>query len=304
MRNPEEIIFEIDDIANLRSVPQKHTVKRADLAQFNEHLKLCKPKHKRLFFKGVTPSDWNTWAAEGTEYYLLYADEKPVARCAIEKYSDTAWEAADVKTVPAYRNQGLSKELVCFVTRKILEQNRTATCSTLPTNHAMLHVIRTLGYRKADIGKFFDVTIEPLSPADYPKCANIWNMQAQPLAETWKKEIESGNRLVFIYKINGAFIGEGALVSDAHDADYTIPGQRVYISRMIVKKEYRNRGIGGEILAFLIRKAKETGYTEITLGVDQDNLNALHLYRKHGFTEVLFEGTDENGAYYKLLKRI
>ena len=280
MRNPEEIIFEIDDIANLCSVPQKHTVKRADLAQFNKHLKLCKPKHKRLFFKGVTPSDWNTWAAEGTEYYLLYADEKPVARCAIEKYSDTAWEAADVKTVPAYRNQGLSKELVCFVTRKILEQNRTATCSTLPTNHAMLHVIRTLGYRKADIGKFFDVTIEPLSPADYPKCANIWNMQAQPLTETWRKEIESGNRLVFIYKINGTFIGEGALVSDAHDADYTIPGQRVYISRMIVKKEYR------------------------TLGVDKDNLHALLLYRKHGFTEVLFEGTDENGAYYKLLKRI
>ena len=73
---------------------------------------------------------------------------------------------------------------------------------------------------------------------------------------------------------------------------------------MIVKKEYRNRGIGSEILEFLIKKAKESGFSEITIGVDKDNVNALHLYRKYGFTEVLFEGADEDGEYYKLMKRI
>ncbi len=145
-------------------------------------------------------------------------------------------------------------------------------------------------------------TIEPLKPEEYHKCANIWNMHAQPLSLQWKEEIASGNRLVFIYKINGAFIGEGSLVFDTGDMDYTIPGKRIYISRMIVKKEYRNRGIGSEILTFLINKAKEMGFSEITLGVDKTNENALHLYRKHGFTEVLFDGKDENGEYLKLLK--
>ena len=38
--------------------------------------------------------------------------------------------------------------------------------------------------------------------------------------------------------------------------------------------------------------------------VDKDNENALHLYRKYGFTEVLFDGADEDGEYYKLMKRI
>ena len=70
--------------------------------------------------------------------------------------------------------------------------------------------------------------------------------------EKWREEIVSGKRQVFIYKINGDFIGEGALVIDAGDSDYTIPGRRIYVSRMIVKKEYRNRGIGSEILTFLI----------------------------------------------------
>ena len=71
-----------------------------------------------------------------------------------------------------------------------------------------------------------------------------------------------------------------------------------------MKKECRNRGIGSIILEFLINKAKEMGFSEMTIGVDKDNKNALHLYRKYGFTEVLFDGTDENGEYLKLMKRI
>ena len=91
---------------------------------------------------------------------------------------------------------------------------------------------------------------------------------------------------------------------DTGDSDYTIPKKRVYVSRMIVKKEYQNRGTGSEILKFLIEKAKEMGFSEMTIGVDKDNVNALHLYRKFGFTEVLFDGSDENGEYFKLMKKI
>ena len=148
------------------------------------------------------------------------------------------------------------------------------------------------------------IAIEPLKLEDYHKCSNIWNMKAQPLADKWRGEFADGNRLVFVYKINGEFIGEGALVLDTGDPDYTIPGQRVYVSRMIVKKEYRGRGIGSEILEFLINQATEMGFSEMTIGVDKDNENALHLYRKYGFTEVLFDGADEDGEYYKLMKRI
>ena len=149
-----------------------------------------------------------------------------------------------------------------------------------------------------------EIKIEPLKLEDYSKCSNIWNMKAQPLSEKWREEIVEGNRHVFVYKINGEFIGEGALVLDMGDPDYTIDSKRVYVSRMIVKKEYRGRGIGSEILEFLIIKAREMGFSEMTIGVDKDNENALHLYRKYGFTEMLFYGADEDGEYYKLLKRI
>ena len=148
------------------------------------------------------------------------------------------------------------------------------------------------------------ITIDQLKPEEYEKCSNIWNIKNQPLAEKWLDEIVSGNRMVFVYKINGKFIGEGALVKHTDDSDYTIQDKRIYVSRMIVKKEYRNKGIGSELLSFLIKKAKSMGYSEMTIGVNKDNFNALHLYNKFGFAEVLFDGEDENGEYLKLMKRI
>ena len=124
------------------------------------------------------------------------------------------------------------------------------------------------------------------------------------MAKMFYDELLSGNRITFIYLENNEFIGEGSLVFKNNDSDYTIPGKRIYLSRMIVKKEYRNRGIGAILLEYLIDYAEQLGYEEIALGVDTDNFNARHLYEKKGFTNILFIGEDEYGEYVKLLKKL
>ncbi|MCM3757529.1 GNAT family N-acetyltransferase [Sporosarcina aquimarina] len=147
--------------------------------------------------------------------------------------------------------------------------------------------------------------IKKLNHEDYIKCNNIWDMDKQPkMAKTFYDELISGNRVTFIYSENNDFIGEGSLVFKNNDPDYTIPGKRIYLSRMIVKEEYRNRGIGGIILDYLLDYAQQLGYSEIALGVDTDNLHARHLYEKKGFTDVLFIGEDKYGEYVKLLKSL
>lgn len=147
--------------------------------------------------------------------------------------------------------------------------------------------------------------IKQLDIEEFVKCEAIWGKKEHPeMIQTFYNQLLNGNRKTFIYIENDEFIGEGSLVFNHKDPDYTIPNQRVYLSRMIVKEDYRNRGIGGEILDYLIDYAKDLGYEEISLGVDTDNLNARHLYEKKGFTEVLFEGEDEYGEYVKLLKRL
>ena len=149
-----------------------------------------------------------------------------------------------------------------------------------------------------------EYTIEKLDIKDYEKCSNIWNMKTCEFTDKFRKEIENGNRVVFIYKLNGKFIGEIAYVFDMNDSDYTIPDKRIYISRLIVKKEYRNQGIGGILIDYILEEIKKTGYKEATIGVDKDNVSALHLYQKKGFTNILFDGEDEYGKFYKLMKEI
>ena len=144
--------------------------------------------------------------------------------------------------------------------------------------------------------------IDKLDISDYQKCNNIWNMDSDPYTEIFRRDIEIGNRVVYVYKINGEFLGEIAYVLEMNDSDYTIPNQRIYLSRLIVKKECRNRGVGGVLIDFMIEIIKEMGYKEISIGVDKDNVVALNLYRKKGFTNVVFEGTDDEGEYYKLIK--
>ena len=121
-------------------------------------------------------------------------------------------------------------------------------------------------------------------------------------AEDFREEIKSGNRVVFVYKIDEKFIGEIAYVLDMNDSDYTIPYKRVYISRLIVAPSFRNKGIGGALIDFVLEKVKALGYTEASIGVNKDNLAALHLYKKKGFVNILFDGADEYGEYYKLMK--
>ena len=147
-----------------------------------------------------------------------------------------------------------------------------------------------------------DYVIEKLNVNEYEKRNNIWIMSADPHTEPFRKEIETGNRVVYIYKVNDEFLGEIAYVLDMNDSDYTVPNQRIYLSRLIVKPEYRNKGIGSILVDFMIDEIRKMGYKEISIGVDKDNTAALHLYRNKGFTNVIFDGADEYGEYLKLLK--
>jgi diamine N-acetyltransferase len=147
--------------------------------------------------------------------------------------------------------------------------------------------------------------IKKLNLEDYSKCSYIWDMEKnQKMAKIFYDELVSGNRLTFIYLENIEFIGEGSLVFRKNAPDYTVQGKRIYLSRMIVKEEDRDRGIGSIILDYLIDYAGKLGYEEVSLGVDTDNLNARHLYEKKGFTNLLCIGEDEYGEYVKLLKKL
>ena len=147
-----------------------------------------------------------------------------------------------------------------------------------------------------------EIKITKLNYQNYYKCSNIWNMDKnKKLADQFYKERCSGNRTTFIYSIDNEYIAEISLVYEMNDNDYTISNKRAYVSRLIVKKEYRRQGIGKELVKFIKIQAKEKGFSELSIGVDLDNYPALRLYTTSGFNQIIRIDEDEQGKFMKLL---
>lgn len=150
-----------------------------------------------------------------------------------------------------------------------------------------------------------DYAITKLDPIDFKKCSNIWNMERQAdLAKQFYQELLCGNRITYIFQVKEEYVGELSLVFDMNDADYTIDKQRIYLSRLLVKREYRRKGIGKKLVSFVVQIAKDMGYSELSIGVDLDNYAALKLYFEAGFNTIIYIGEDQGGQYAKLLMKI
>lgn len=115
---------------------------------------------------------------------------------------------------------------------------------------------------------------------------------------------EPANRIILVAEYRGEPIGEGALVFENNDRDYTVPGRRGYLSRVLVKDGFRGRGVGSALVDAAVQYAKQSGLAELTVGVGLDHPSTLGFYQKRGFRELVFEGRDAQGPYRKLLRRL
>jgi RimJ/RimL family protein N-acetyltransferase len=76
--------------------------------------------------------------------------DRLLAIAAVWRYSETAWEAAAVRTQPDARRRGYAKAAVSFVTAHILDSGRRATCTTGADNVAMQRTAESVGFIRID----------------------------------------------------------------------------------------------------------------------------------------------------------
>jgi RimJ/RimL family protein N-acetyltransferase len=61
---------------------------------------------------------------------------------------------------------------------------------------------------------------------------------------------------------------------------------RATLVMVYVRKRFRGTGLSRKLLDAVIDFAKTKGILQIELGVSADNLDALHFYRRNGFTDI------------------
>lgn len=114
-----------------------------------------------------------------------------------------------------------------------------------------------------------------------------------------KKRLEQFRRHdadTYIMEASGACIGElSANYSSRALAEEAVPQQRVYLDTFRLTKAYRGAGLGQKLLRYALDDLEARGFTEFTIGVEEDNKIARHIYSKFGFTVPVAQG---HGSLY------
>ena len=108
----------------------------------------------------------------------------------------------------------------------------------------------------------------------------VYQIENDSFFEPWTKkrllkEFEENSFLKhFVYEKNGEVVGF-YIISCIADL--------VEIFTIAVDKDYRQEGIGSELLEHLIKFSEEISASEIWLEASTKNIDAINLYEKYGF---------------------
>lgn len=154
-----------------------------------------------------------------------------------------------------------------------------------------------------------DLTLRPMTTAELSALTILFDYNDVPAMITENTQlIESGAFSIYLLFEDGDLIGELHVTWRSDDPLAAIDGQRAYLSAYRIREDRQGLGYGQVLLRGVIAAIEERGYREITIGVEDDNLRAKHLYAKFGFTEYVERRSESyQGDCYEydlLLRRV
>lgn len=132
-----------------------------------------------------------------------------------------------------------------------------------------------------------NIKITSMNSQDLESIKNILNSDFD---DFWnynilKEELNNKNSRYLVAKLNNEVIGFAGIKIIIDEAD---------IMNIVVKKDFRNKGIGSLLLEKLMDLSKSLNLNYISLEVNEKNISAIRLYKKFNFKEI---GTRKK--YYK-----
>lgn len=153
------------------------------------------------------------------------------------------------------------------------------------------------------------LTLRPISASELSALTALFDYNDVPamIAENTRL-IDSGDFSIYLLFEGDDLIGELHVTWRSADPQAAIDGQRAYLSAYRIRDDRQGQGLGQYLLRGVIDAIEARGYREITIGVEDDNLRAKHLYRKFGFTEFVARRREvyqgDEYEYDLLLRRI
>ena len=115
--------------------------------------------------------------------------------------------------------------------------------------------------------------IRRIQQSELQYCFSFWdfenNMEKRKRIEC---EIANRSRRMYAFVLNDQYIAGMSL--------RPVDQKTIYLSYLVVQEEWRNQGIGTQMIEYACQISKQEGYSYIVLTVDQDNTKAEKLYKK------------------------
>ena len=131
-------------------------------------------------------------------------------------------------------------------------------------------------------------TVKALSISDVPILTALFKYKDvdEMIAEN-TRDIETGIIDIFALFDRDKIIGELRVKYISDDKRFAVKGKRAYLYAFRIHENYQGKGLGSYLLENVLTRLKENGYSEFTVGVEDDNARARYMYEKNGFKEPI-----------------
>ena len=150
--------------------------------------------------------------------------------------------------------------------------------------------------------------VKKLKATELSMLTNLFNYKdVNEMITENARDIENGVIDIFALFDNDKIIGELRAKYVSDDNRFAEKGRRAYLYAFRIHANYQGKGLGSYLLENVLTILKESGYSEFTVGVEDDNARARYMYEKNGFIEPIarikesYQG--DNYEYDLLLKR-
>ena len=131
-------------------------------------------------------------------------------------------------------------------------------------------------------------TIKTLQPNELPILTELCDYNdVVDMIEENTRNIKAGLIDIFVLFHEGRLTGELHVKYESEDEREAVRGRRAYLFAFRVREEMQGHGIGAYLLQSVLDRLEKQGYTEFTIGVEDDNERAIHMYQSAGFCEAI-----------------
>lgn len=212
---------------------------------------------------------------------------------------ETMWQIG-VDVIPEYRRQGVASTLTSQLAIEILNRGKVPFyCAAWSNLKSVRNAIKS-GFRPAWVemtvkstdlvnemnGITYEVKKLPISELHTLPQLCDYNDVEEMIAEN-TRDIENKSIDIFVIYQHNKVVGELHVAYEKEDKNFAERGRRAYLFAFRVHEAHQNQGIGKYLLEKVLDTLKAEGYTEFTVGVEDDNLRAKYIYQKYGFTKVI-----------------